>query len=235
MIDWIAFDADDTLWKNEEYYLEGRDRFLEILQKYGLGTADIEKFDEFEVDNIQYFGYGAMSFVLSMIEIGIEMTEEKIHPSDIQKLIHLAKEMLSHEVEVFEGINHLLENLSAEYPLMLITKGDLLHQQRKFAASGLAQYFRAVEVVSDKSPGIYEGILNRYNIDPERFLMIGNSLRSDILPILELGGWAMHLSDHPTWFHEDDPSNHLDQERYLEVKGISQVLEELTEADLLSR
>jgi putative hydrolase of the HAD superfamily len=235
MIDWIAFDADDTLWKNEEYYLEGRDRFLEILQKYGLGTADIENFDKFEVENIQYFGYGVMSFVLSMIEIGIEMTEEKIHPSDIQKLIHLAKEMLSHEVEVFEGVNHLLENLSAEYPLMLITKGDLLHQQRKFAVSGLAQYFRAVEVVSDKSPGVYEGILNRYNIDPEKFLMIGNSLRSDILPILELGGWAMHLADHPTWSHEDDPTNHLDHERYLEVEGISMVLDKLVEAGFLSR
>jgi putative hydrolase of the HAD superfamily len=232
MIDWIAFDADDTLWKNEEYYLEGRDRFLEILQKYGLGTADI---DNFEVENIQYFGYGVMSFVLSMIEIGIEITEEKIHPSDIQKLIRLAKEMLSHEIEVFEGVSDLLENLSAEYPLMLITKGDLLHQQRKFAASGLAHYFRAIEVVSDKSSGVYEGILNRYNIEPERFLMIGNSLRSDILPILELGGWAMQLADHPTWSHEDDPTNHLDQERYLEVKGISQVLDELTEADLLSR
>ncbi len=235
MIDWIAFDADDTLWKNEEYYIEGRDRFLEILQKYGLDSADIENYDQFEVENIQYFGYGVMSFVLSMIEIGIEMTEEKIHPSDIQKLIQLAKEMLSHEMEVFEGVSDLLEKLSAEYPLMLITKGDLLHQQRKFAASGLAHNFRAIEVVSDKSPGVYEGILNRYNIEPEEFLMIGNSLRSDILPILELGGWAMHLADHPTWSHEDDPTNHLDQERYLEVKGISQVLDKLTEADLLSR
>ena len=235
MIDWIAFDADDTLWKNEEYYLEGRDKFLEILQKYGLGTTDIENIDEFEVENIQYFGYGVMSFVLSMIEIGIEMTEEKIHPNDIQKLIRLAKEMLSQEVEVFEGASHLLENLSAKYPLMLITKGDLLHQQRKFAASGLAQYFRAIEVVSDKSPGVYEGVLNRYNIEPGRFVMIGNSLRSDILPILELGGWAVHLAGHPTWSHEDDPTNYLDQDRYLEVKGISEVLEELTEAGLLSR
>jgi len=176
-----------------------------------------------------------MSFVLSMIEIGIEMTDEKIHPNDIQKLIRLAKEMLSHEIEVFDGVNQLLENLSAKYPLMLITKGDLLHQQRKFAASGLAQYFRAIEVVSDKSPGVYEGVLNRYNIEPGRFVMIGNSLRSDILPILELGGWAIHLAGHPTWSHEDDPTNHLDQDRYLEAKGISQVLEELTKAGLLSR
>ncbi len=235
MIDWIAFDADDTLWKNEEYYLEGRGRFLDILQKYGLGIPDIENFDQFEVENIQYFGYGVMSFVLSMIEIGIEMTEEKIHPSDIQKLIDLAKEMLSHEVEIFKGVSDLLEVLSAEYPLMLITKGDLLHQQRKFAASGLAQYFRAIEVVSDKSPGVYEGILNRYNIEPARFLMVGNSLRSDILPILELGGWAMQLTDHPTWSHEDDPTNLLDQERYLGVEGIPHVLRELNEAGFISR
>jgi len=233
MIDWIAFDADDTLWKNEEYYLEGRDRFLELLQKYGLDSADIENFDQFEVENIQYFGYGVMSFVLSMIEVGIELTEQKMHPSDIQQLIHLAKEMLSQEVEVFDGVSLLLERLSPKIPLMLITKGDLLHQQRKFAASGLAQYFRAIEVVSDKSPGVYEGILNRYDIEPKRFLMIGNSLRSDILPVLELGSWAIHLADHPTWSHEDDPANHLDQERYLEVDGISQVLEKLSEMGLL--
>ena len=235
MIDWIAFDADDTLWRNEEYYLDGRDRFLEILLKYGLDDADIENFDRFEVENIQYFGYGVMSFVLSMIEIGIELTEGKIQPADIQQLISLAKEMLSHEVEVFEGVNSLLENLSANMPLMLITKGDLLHQQRKFAASGLARYFRAIEVVSDKSSAVYDGILNRYNIAPERFLMIGNSLRSDILPVLELGGWALHLSDHPTWSHEDDPSNNNDQERYLEVEGISQIAKKLVEEGLLTQ
>jgi putative hydrolase of the HAD superfamily len=235
MIDWIAFDADDTLWKNEEYYLEGRDRFLKILLKYGLNAADIEKFDRFEVENIQYFGYGVMSFVLSMIEIGIEITEGKIQSADIQKLISLAKEMLSQEVEVFEGVTTLLETLSANFPLMLITKGDLLHQQRKFAASGLAQYFRAIEVVSDKSSAVYDGILNRYTIEPTRFLMIGNSLRSDILPVLELGGWALHLSDHPTWSHEDDPSEKNDQERYLGVKGISQILDKLVETGLLSQ
>jgi len=235
MIDWIAFDADDTLWKNEEHYINGRDRFLEILGKYGLDAGDIENFDQFEVENIQYFGYGVMSFVLSMIEIGIELTDGKIDPVDIQQLIVLAKEMLAHEMEIFEGVSLLLEELAAIYPLMVITKGDLLHQQRKFAASGLAQYFRAVEVVSDKSAGVYEGILNRYNIEPTRFLMIGNSLRSDILPILELGGWAVHLSKHNTWSFEDDPSDPLEQERYLEVEGISLVMEKLVEADLLSR
>jgi len=235
MIDWIAFDADDTLWKNEEHYLNGRDRFLEILIKYGLDAGDIENFDQFEVENIQYFGYGVMSFVLSMIEIGIELTDGKIEAADIQQLIVLAKEMLSHEMEVFDGVNLLLEELAATYPLMVITKGDLLHQQRKFAASGLAPYFRAVEVVSDKSPGVYEGILNRYDIEPSRFLMIGNSLRSDILPVLELGGWALHLSGHHTWSFEEDPSNRLDQERYLETEGISQILDKLGEVGLLAK
>jgi len=235
MIDWIAFDADDTLWKNEEHYLHGRDRFLEILKKYGLNVDDIENFDQFEVENIQYFGYGVMSFVLSMIEIGIKLTDGKIEATDIQQLIILSKEMLSHEIELFEGVNRLLEDLAANYPLMVITKGDLLHQQRKFAASGLAQYFRAVEVVSDKSSAVYEGILNRYNIEPDRFLMVGNSLRSDILPVLELGSWAVHLSSHTTWSFEEDPSSQLDQDRYLKVDGISQVLDKLVGADLLSK
>ncbi|MCJ7715527.1 MAG: HAD hydrolase-like protein, partial [Anaerolineales bacterium] len=121
MINWIAFDADDTLWKNEETYLDGRDQFLQILQKYGLEENDIEKFDSFEVENIKYFGYGVMSFVLSMIEIAIELTEGTIDPRDIQKLIQLAKEMLTDEVEVFPGVQELLAYLSARFPLMLIT------------------------------------------------------------------------------------------------------------------
>ena len=227
MVDWIGFDADDTLWRNEEYYLEGRDRFLGILQKYGLGEKDVEEFDRFEVENIPYFGYGAMSFVLSMIEIGIELTEEKIHPADIRELIRLAKEMLSHPIEVFDGVEDLLKELSEKYPLMLITKGDLQHQRRKFDSSGLADYFQVIEVVSDKSPAVYLEILERHGIDPERFLMIGNSLRSDVLPLLEIGAWGMHLENHPTWSHEDDPENELKQDRYLEAKDIRAVSEVL--------
>jgi len=223
MLDWIAFDADDTLWRNEEYYLDGRDKFLEVLQKYGIKAEDIEDIDQFEVENIQYFGYGVMSFVLSMIENAIKLTKETIHPGDIQQLIILAKEMLTEEVAVFDGVPALLEKLSAHYPLMLITKGDLLHQQRKFQDSGLSSYFQALEVVSDKNPDVYEEILKRYKINPEKFLMIGNSLRSDILPVLQAGGWALHLVDHPTWSHEDDPLIEKNQDRYLEVNGISQV------------
>ena len=181
MIDWIAFDADDTLWRNEEHYLEGRAQFFRILEKYGLHPDEMERFDDFEVENIPYFGYGAMSFVLSMIELAIEITEEQIRPGDIQQIIQLGKKMLTHEVVLFQGVQELLEILSSNYPLMLITKGDLFHQQRKFNDSGLKGYFKALEVVSEKNPVVYEEILQRYGIQPERFLMIGNSLRSDIL------------------------------------------------------
>jgi len=233
MIDWIAFDADDTLWRNEEYYLEGRAQFFKILSKYDLDHEEIRQFDRFEVDNIQYFGYGAMSFILSMIELAIRITEERIHPGDIQQIIQLGKKMLTHEVVLFQGVGELLEALSPVYPLMLITKGDLFHQQRKFKASGLSGYFKALEVVSEKDPEVYTEILQRYGIRPDRFLMIGNSLRSDILPVLEVGGWALHLANHPTWSHEDDPLAESTPDRYLKVESIPGIYGRLLGAGLL--
>ncbi len=225
MFDWIAFDADDTLWKNEEIYLQGKDVFLDILSGYVIDQNELETDDEYVVENIQYYGYGAMSFVLSMIEKAIELIGESIHPKDIQRLIDFGKHMLTAEVEVFDGVPLLLQNLSKDYPLLLITKGDLFHQQRKLEASGLVGYFRLVEVVSEKSPEVYSEILERHQIDPGRFVMIGNSLRSDIFPVLKLGAWAIYLSDHLTWSHEDDPLDVIAQDSYLEVKEISGVLQ----------
>ena len=224
MFDWIAFDADDTLWKNEETYLKGRDLFLQILTGYDLGESDLEQVDAFEVENLQYYGYGVMSFVLSLIEMAIQLTGESIHPKDIQKLLDLAKEMLSAEVELFDGVPQLLEFLSENYPLMMITKGDLFHQKRKLKSSGLTDFFQAVEVVSDKTPDVYRQIMECYRIDPNRFLMVGNSLRSDVIPVLKLGGWAVYLSGHLSWSHEDDPLDDFPQDHFLEVKSINQVL-----------
>jgi putative hydrolase of the HAD superfamily len=224
MFDWIAFDADDTLWKNEEEYLHGRQVFLQILADYDIDQDALDRVDEFEVENIQYYGYGVMSFTLSMIEMAIELTGESIHPGDIRKLLNLAKAMLTAEVEVFDGVRQLLEEISKEYPLMLITKGDLFHQQRKLEASGLADFFQAVEVVSDKTQEVYREILKRHQINPHRFIMVGNSLRSDVIPVLNLGAWAIYLSDHLTWSHEDDPLAEISQDRFREVKEISRVL-----------
>ena len=224
MFDWIAFDADDTLWKNEELYLQGKEVFLEILSEYDVIENNLGQVDDFVVGNIQYYGYGAMSFVLSMIEMAIQLTGEKIRPGDIQKLLDLAKDMLSADVEVFDSVPLLLETLSDKAPLMLITKGDLFHQQRKLKDSGLANFFQKIEVVSDKTPEVYREIIECHKIDPNRFIMIGNSLRSDIIPVLILGGWAIYLSDHLTWSIEHDPLEENLKDRYLEVEKISQVL-----------
>jgi len=233
MIDWIAFDADDTLWRNEEFYLDGRAKFFQILEQYDLCPEQIKEFDRFEVENIQYFGYGVMSFILSMIELAVDLTEERVHPADIRRIIQLGKDMLTHEVVVFKGVKELLESLSADYPLMMITKGDLFHQQRKYKASGLSGFFSSLEVVSEKDRSVYKEILDRHQIQPDRFLMIGNSLRSDILPVLELGGWAVHLANHPTWSHEDDPLQDSFPDRYLEVEGIPLVYPSLLGAGLV--
>ena len=230
MFDWIGFDADDTLWKNEEYYLEGRRRFSQILEKYNISGVDLDLVDDLEVENIQYYGYGVMSFVLSLIELAIQKTDQRIHPSDIQALLDLAKEMLSVDVELYDGVQPLLERLSTSYSLLLITKGDLFHQQRKLRESGLEALFQAVEVVSEKTPQVYQDIFDRHRIEPGHFLMIGNSLRSDILPVLDRGGWAIHLVRHLTWSHEDAPnSEDFPVERLIEVEGIDQVFNALNQ------
>jgi len=231
MMEWIAFDADDTLWKNEETYLQGRDVLLEILSGYGVVVDDPEEFDQLEVNNIKYYGYGVMSFVLSLIETAIDLTDAKIRPGDIQKLLDLGKEMLAADVEVFKGVRSLLETLSKRSSLMLITKGDLFHQQRKIQSSGLGECFQSIEVVSDKTRETYLEILDRHQIDPGQFVMIGNSMRSDIIPVLKLGGWAIHLTDHPSWSHENDFLHDEHKERFQEVAGISKVQDALNKLD----
>lgn len=205
MFDLIAFDADDTLWHNERLYRMGRERFHHILAKYNLGEtteAIDERVNQTELQNLRYYGYGVMSFVLSLIEASVELTGGGISATDIEDLLKLSKEMLTDPIELFASAEETVARLSAGYPLMLITKGDLLHQQAKVDQSGLRQYFRYVEVVSDKSQGTYAAILSRLAVHPSRFLMVGNSLRSDILPVIQLGGWAIHIPAELSWSHE---------------------------------
>jgi putative hydrolase of the HAD superfamily len=205
MFDLIAFDADDTLWHNERLYRMGRERFHRLLAKYGLrDTLDEidERVNQTELQNLRYYGYGVTSFVLSLIEASIELTGGRISAVDIRELLDLSKEMLSAPVDLFEGARETVARLSTTCPLMLITKGDLLHQQAKVDQSGLRDYFRYVEVVSDKSLETYAAILSRRAIQPSRFLMVGNSLRSDILPVIQLGGWAVYIPAELSWSHE---------------------------------
>jgi len=224
VFDLIAFDGDDTLWHNERSYRMGRDRFLCLLRGAGVGlSADEidEHVNRIEVRNIDYYGYGVSSFVLSLIETAIELTEGRVTGHDLRELIDLAKQMLTEEVELFEGAYDAVTSLAASYPLMLITKGDLQHQTSKVERSGLRAAFRSIEVVSTKTPAVYASILSRHGVEPSRFLMVGNSIRSDVLPIIELGGWAAHVQAALSWAHEDADVPGAARARYLELDSLA--------------
>ena len=184
-----------------------------------------ERVNRTEVQNLAYYGYGISSFILSLIETAIELTGGRVSGQQLGDLIALARQMITAEIELFPGAAVALESLAASYPLMLITKGDLLHQRSKLDRSGLQEHFRYVEVVSHKTPEVYSAILSRYGVEPSRFLMVGNSLRSDVLPVVDVGGWAVHVPAALTWSHEHaDPTDEARQ-RYFERPG----LEGLTE------
>ena len=203
--DLIAFDGDDTLWHNERSYRDGRERFRRLLAAAGVVMTEEEieaRVNETEVANIKFYGYGVSSFVLSLMETAIGLTSGRVTGADLRELVDLAKQMLSEDVELFAGARETVTTLAARYPLMLITKGDLLHQTSKLERSGLRPYFSSVEVVSHKTPDVYASLLSRRRIDPARFLMVGNSLRSDVLPVIELGARAVYVPAALTWAHE---------------------------------
>jgi putative hydrolase of the HAD superfamily len=199
----IAFDADDTLWENEAYYRRGRQLFLEIIQRYPQAIQfDDDLLDEIEMRNLPYFGYGIDGFIFSLMEAAIQITEGQISGQDLLPLLEYAREMVTAEIQIFPRVQETLELLGHQTPLLLITKGAALHQRSKVARSGLEGYFKGVEIVDDKSSETYASILERYHVTAENFLMVGNSMRSDILPVLELGGSAIYIPNALTWSHE---------------------------------
>jgi putative hydrolase of the HAD superfamily len=198
----IAFDADDTLWRNEDIFIHAQDEFIKLLLPYHDESYIRSHLGEVQVNNLENFGYGIKGFTLSMIETAIELTEGRVSGSEIHEIIQLAKCMLASPVEVLPNIEEVLTKLKGQYKLFVITKGDLLDQESKLARSGIADYFDAIEVVSDKTEEAYRQILKRHKISTEHFLMVGNSLKSDILPILDLGAQAIHIPYHSTWAHE---------------------------------
>lgn len=202
MFDLIALDADDTLWHNEQLYHDARERFRQMMATYEVNGPVDERADYLEVANIEYYGYGVMSFILSLIEAGLDLTGDRLRGHDVRALMDLGKAMLTAEVQLYQTTEDVVARLAEEYTLMVITKGDLLHQRNKVVRSGLHDYFGFVEVLSHKRPQDYAEILARYEVAPEHFLMVGNSMRSDILPVVELGGWAIHVPSENTWAHE---------------------------------
>jgi putative hydrolase of the HAD superfamily len=222
-LDLIAFDGDDTLWHNERSYREARDRFRRLLSRAGVALSSEEI--EFHVNrteeaNLPYYGYGVSSFVLSLAETAIDLTHGRISGVDLRGLIDLAKHMLTEDIEVFPGAQQTLATLAESWPLMLITKGDLLHQRSKLERSGLAGSFRFVEVVSHKTADVYTSILSRHGTAADRFLMVGNSLRSDILPVVDAGGWAVHIPAAVSWSHENARVPSHAHARYIEVPAL---------------
>jgi putative hydrolase of the HAD superfamily len=222
MFELIALDADDTLWHNENLYHEARERFREVMAPYELDDVD-ERADHLEVANIDYYGYGVMSFILSLIEAGLDLTGDRLRGEDVRALMDLGKAMLTAEVRLYQTTEEVVSRLAENYNLMVITKGDLLHQHNKVLRSGLGDYFGYVEVLSHKRPEDYAAILKRHKIQPEQFLMVGNSMRSDILPVVELGGWAIYVPSKNTWAHEvAELPEHLG-ERVFEAQSLGEV------------
>jgi len=225
MFDLIAFDADDTLWENEAHYELAREQFHQILSPYIL-TANIDELmDQTENNNIPYFGYGVSSFIFSLIETAIQATKKQISADDIQRIIDISREMLDTKIDLYDRVEPTLQHLSKKYTLMLITKGDLLHQHSKLNRSGLSGYFQYVEVVPDKTLEIYADILSRHKIDPARFIMVGNSMRSDILPVLELGARAIYIPGKLSWSHEHSELPDELADNFVKLEHLGQVAE----------
>ena len=201
-IKFIGLDADDTLWVNEPYYRETEQKIENLLEIYCPKEKTRDALYQTEMQNLSLYGYGIKSFILSCIETALKLSDYEADADLIEKMINLGKEMLSKDIELLDGVKESLEKLSKDYTLILATKGDLLDQERKLIKSGLSEYFHHIEVMSDKKKENYERLLNHLDIEASEFLMVGNSVRSDILPIIELGGKAVHIPYHTTWIHE---------------------------------
>lgn len=195
----IGFDADDTLWQNEQFYRMTEQRFAALLA----GHADPENLSarllEAEKRNLRLYGFGIKGFILSMIETALEVTEGRVPAKTIADIMEAGREMLVHPIETLPHVSDTLERLAADYRLVLITKGDLFDQERKLAQSGLGDHFDGVEIVSDKNPETYRAIFARHGDGPERAMMVGNSLKSDVLPALDAGSWGVFVPHELTW------------------------------------
>ena len=198
----VGLDADDTLWHNETIFRLTHDRFVDLLAEHGERSALEARLAEVEGRNLRLYGYGVKGFTLSMIETAMELTGGEAPPHVVREILAAGREMLAHPVEPLAGVDEALAALSERYRLVLITKGDLIDQERKLAASGLGDLFAAVEIVSEKRPGTYARVFDRHGTGPAEAVMAGNSLKSDVLPALEDGCFAAHIPYPITWAHE---------------------------------
>ncbi len=222
----IGFDADDTLWVDETYFRETEEKFAELLEDYETKNKVDQELFKMEMDNLDLYGYGIKGFMLSMIESALDLSNNQVSQETIAEILSLGKQMIAHPVELLDGVEEVLSKLVGRYRLIVLTKGDLLDQERKLERSGLSKYFHHVEVLSDKKETNYSNLLEHLNIDVKEFLMIGNSLKSDVLPILNIGAKAVHVPFHTTWAHEMVEEDEL-VNNHLKLNSLKDILKYL--------
>ena len=198
----IAFDADDTLWVNETYFREAEEKFASLLEDFLPPHDIVKELYRTEIANLSLYGYGIKGFMLSMIETALRITEHKVSSSLVDKIIQIGQDMLSKPVELLPEVEEVLQSLQGEYRIVMATKGDLVDQERKLKKSELERYFHHIEIMSEKKSTDYLKLIAHVDITASEFVMIGNSLKSDVLPVLEIGGYGIHVPFHTTWMHE---------------------------------
>ena len=220
----IGFDADDTLWINETFFRDAELEFARLLSPYETANKIDQELFKKEMDNLGLYGYGVKAFVLSMVESAIEISNGSVSNKTLSSILNIGKTMLNQPVELLDGVEDVLKTLSKKYRLILATKGDLLDQERKLEKSGLTDYFHHIEVLSDKKEANYSKLLNHLDINPSEFLMIGNSLKSDILPLVNIKAHAIHVPFHTTWVHEQVTEEETNGKAYKTVSSLRDIL-----------
>jgi putative hydrolase of the HAD superfamily len=219
----IAFDADDTLFVNEPYFQQIEQKFLILMEDYLSHQRLSQELFKVEIDNLGLYGYGIKAYTLSMIEAALKISENTLSVKAIAEILDYGKELLQKPIELLDGVEDTLKALQGKYKLVVATKGDLLDQRRKLHNSGLGKYFHHIEVMSDKKDQDYLDLTSRLDVKPEEFFMIGNSLKSDVLPVLNIGGFAVHIPFHTTWEHERI-DHEVKHENFRTLERISDVL-----------
>lgn len=219
----IAFDADDTLWVNEPYFQEAEKKFTNLLQDFKPQDLVSQELFKTEMKNLYLYGYGVKGFVLCMIETANRIINQDLSPHLIDNIIEIGHELLQKPIELLPGVEQTLKHLKGKYNLIVATKGDLLDQERKLNNSGLENYFHHIEIMSDKKPDNYTKLLKHLDCNPDNFLMLGNSFKSDILPVLELGGFGAYIPYHITWQHEKH-DHFIKHQNFMELKSIDNIL-----------
>lgn len=219
----IGFDADDTLWVNETYYRETEQDFIKLMHSFGDEKVVMDTLTATEVRNIHLYGYGVKGFMLSMMETALLVSDHKAGAEITNGILALGKELLNKPVVLLDGAQAMLKQIKGHYHVILATKGDLLDQERKLRKSGLDACFHYIEIMSDKKEENYRKLLSHLDVKPDEFMMVGNSLKSDVLPVLKLGGWGVHIPFHTTWVHEKTNEDPHQWERFLILDHLSEL------------